>query len=611
MKEIQGDAKNISSLLDRARFSIDYYQREYRWETKHVVKLVEDLTEKFLESHRDGNDRSEVQNYGRYFLGSIIISHKNGNRFIIDGQQRLTSITLLLIHLYRHLSDDGDKHNLSNLILSKKFGKKSFNLDVEERVACMTALYSGEAFDETNQPESVANLAARFSDIEESFSEDILKGKNLPYFADWLMENVYLVEITAYSDADAYTIFETMNDRGMSLTPTDMLKGYLLAKIDDIDMRNGASVLWRNRVESLRKLGKDEDADAIKTWLRSQHAKTIRERKPGAKPCDFDLIGTEFHRWVRDHEQDLSLTDGTSFCDFIHEDFSFYSRWYETILLAARDLTEGLEVIHYNAQNKFTLQYQLLMAPILRSDGDEEIRHKLRIVGSFVDILLTRRIWNWKATTHSAMQYAMQLMIRRIRGKSAEELAEILIKYLSNTNETFATNDRFCLHGTNGQRIHRLLARMTDYIETNSGRPSRYKEYIQRSGTRGYQVEHIWAFQPNRHKSEFQHMYDFMEYRDRIGGLLLLPKSFNASFGDMTYKSKVPHYYGQNLLAQSLCEKAYEKDPGFAKFVKKSGLPFRPHEEFKKADLDERQKLYGLIAERVWDPDTLRRELEK
>lgn len=611
MKEIQGDAKNILGLLGHAKFSIDYYQREYRWETKHVIKLIEDLTEKFLESHRKENDRSAVRNYGRYFLGSIIISHKNRDRFIIDGQQRLTSITLLLIHLYRHLSDDGDKHHLSNLILSQKFGKKSFNLDIEERVACMNALYSGKPFDETDQPESVANLTARFSDIEESFPEDILEKETLPYFADWLMENVYLVEITAYSDADAYTIFETMNDRGMSLTPTDMLKGYLLAKIDDAEMRNEASVVWRNCVESLRKLGKDEDADAIKTWLRSQHAKTIRERKLGAKPCDFDLIGTEFHRWVRDHEQDLSLTDGKSFSHFIHEDFRFYSRWYETILLAARDLTEGLEVIHYNAQNNFTLQYQLLMAPILRSDGDEEIHRKLRIVGSFIDILLTRRIWNWKAITHSAMQYTMQLVIRKIRGKSAEELTEILIKHLSDTDEMFATNDRFCIHGTNGQHIHRLLARMTDYVETSSGRSSRYKEYIQRSGARGYQVEHIWAFHPDRHESEFQHMWDFAEYRDRIGGLLLLPKSFNASFGDMTYKRKLPHYYGQNLLAQSLCEKAYEKDPGFARFVKKSGLPFRSHEEFKKADLDERQKLYSLIAEEVWNPDTLRRELEK
>ncbi|MCY3956575.1 MAG: DUF1524 domain-containing protein [Nitrospira sp.] len=63
---------------------------------------------------------------------------------------------------------------------------------------------------------------------------------------------------------------------------------------------------------------------------------------------------------------------------------------------------------------------------------------------------------------------------------------------------------------------------------------------------------------PERHCDEFDHPMDFSDYRNRIGGLLLLPKSFNASYGDMPYSDKYKHYYGQNLLAQSLHEKAYE-----------------------------------------------------
>ena len=66
-------------------FAIDYYQREYRWETKQVAELLEDLAEKFLESHEAGNERSAVEQYGHYFLGSIIMSDKNGQKFIIDG----------------------------------------------------------------------------------------------------------------------------------------------------------------------------------------------------------------------------------------------------------------------------------------------------------------------------------------------------------------------------------------------------------------------------------------------------------------------------------------------------------------------------------------------
>ena len=312
MKEIRGNAKNLRALLGGTKFAIDYYQREYRWETKQVAELIEDLAQKFSDSHEPSNDRSAVEQYGHYFLGSIIVSDKDGRKFIIDGQQRLTTLTLLLVHIYRHLDDDEQKTQLSDLIFSQRFGKLSFNIDVEERNACMEALFTGSSFDETGQSESVANILHRYQDVEELFPKD-LSIDALPYFSDWLIENVHLVEITAYSDADAYTIFETMNDRGLSLTPTDMLKGYLLANITDADSRNSASQLWRKRVTSLQDLGKEEDADAIKAWLRSRHAKNIRERKRGAEPRDFDLIGTEFHRWVRDHEQALGLSSSTEF----------------------------------------------------------------------------------------------------------------------------------------------------------------------------------------------------------------------------------------------------------------------------------------------------------
>jgi len=610
MKEIRGDAKNIRTLLGGSKFAIDYYQREFRWETKQVVELLDDLSDKFLEHHQASNERSAVEGYDHYFLGSIIISDKDGQKFIIDGQQRLTSLTLLLIHIYRHIDDEKQKGQLADLIFSQKFGKRSFNLDVAERAACMDALFAGDPFEEHDQPESIINILGRYQDIEEHFPEE-LDEDALPYFADWLIESVHLVEITAYSDADAYTIFETMNDRGLSLTPTDMLKGYLLANITDADRRITASRTWRDRVATLQKIGKDEDADAIKSWLRSQHAQTIRERKRGAKPRDFDLLGTEFHRWVRDHEEALGLGNSAAFGKFIDEDFAFYSSWYGHVRQAAETLTPGLETIHYNAQNNFTLQFPALLAPLLRTDNEAEVRRKLRIVAGYIDILIARRIWNWKSTSYSTMQYNMfQLVILKIRGKSATDLAEILTEYLEAEEETFASNERFHLHGQNGRQIHRLLARMTDFVETCSGRQSRYAEYIQRRGRNGYEVEHIWANHPERHEAEFNHPTDFSEYRNRIGGLLLLPKSFNASYNDKPYVDKLEHYYGQNLLAQSLHEKAYQHDPGFRRFMEDTGLAFQPHTEFKKADMDTRQELYRALAEQIWNPENLMQEIE-
>lgn len=606
MKKILGDAKSVCDLLKGKKYAIDYYQREYKWETKQVAELVEDLTGKFLEDYDEEHDRSEVEKYGHYFLGSIIVSEKDGQRFVVDGQQRLTTLSLLLIYLHNVQQDrkEEEKVKVDELIYSERFGKKSFNLDVPERAACMEKLYNGEAFDPTGQNPSVQNIAARYADFGDLFPSKLL-GQALPYFLDWLIENVHLVEITAFSDDDAYTMFETMNDRGLSLTPTAMLKGYLLANITDENKRLSASKVWKDWVRDLEELGKEEDADCIKSWLRSQYADTIRERKRGAVPQDFDRIGTEFHRWVRDQKNRVGLNGSTDFARFIEQDFAFYARQYAMIREAANTLTAGLEPVFYNAQHNFTLQYPLLLAPLRPSDSEEEIRRKVRIVASYLDILIARRIWNFRAIDYSTVQYAMFLVMKEIRGKSVAELAETLLDRLQGgEDEAPPFEEDFYLHGMNGRQIHRLLARMTDYVEVQSGMPSRYLEYSQR-GKGGCEIEHIWANHPEWHEDEFDHPSDFTAYRNRIGGLLLLPKSFNASYGDLPYAEKRQHYLTQNLLARSLHEQCYEHNPGLLRFIEASGFPLQAHADFKRADLDARQDLYRSIAEQVWNPDRL------
>ena len=99
MKRIEGRARTVRELLDAAKYTIDFYQREYAWQERQVRELVDDLTGKFLDFYEYDHARHEVESYGHYFLGSIVISHKRGKRFIVDGQQRLTTLTLLLIYL--------------------------------------------------------------------------------------------------------------------------------------------------------------------------------------------------------------------------------------------------------------------------------------------------------------------------------------------------------------------------------------------------------------------------------------------------------------------------------------------------------------------------------
>ena len=86
MREILGEARTIRELLSGAKYSIDNsYQREYRWQNKQVAELIDDLTGRFREDYEPGHAREAVGKYGHYFLGSIIISHKNGQNLLIGN----------------------------------------------------------------------------------------------------------------------------------------------------------------------------------------------------------------------------------------------------------------------------------------------------------------------------------------------------------------------------------------------------------------------------------------------------------------------------------------------------------------------------------------------
>jgi len=616
MKEIDGKAKSVRDLLKGKRYTVDYYQRDYRWERKQVQELIDDLLEQFLESYEPTHERQAVQKYGHYFLGSVIFSVRDGDTFIVDGQQRLTTLTLLLLHLHLRQGNREDRVNLEELIFSERFGVRSFNIAVPERENVMRALFKGEVPDPNDASESVQTMIERYQDLPELLPQE-LDEKALPYFCDWLIDNVHLVEIRATTDEDAYTIFETMNDRGLSLTPLDMLKGYLLANITDSHQRSEAAKIWRTRMDALRKLGKDEDADAVKAWLRAKYAQNVRERHKGSENKDFERIGTEFHRWIKDHEKDLGLTSGAAYFEFVHQEMPFYMRHYLRLREASLKPVHGLEPVYHVACWRFTLQYPLLLAALKPTDQEEVINQKFRIVATFLDILLARRAVNYLSLNFAALSYTIFLIIKEIRGLAPKALIKVLKKKLDEQGCTFdGTSDKkrngfhsFSLNHWSKGYIKTILARMTVHIEQGSELDTSLPRFFGQGKNR-FEIEHIWSDHFEEHQDEFDSPQAFAEARNMIGGLLLLPKKFNASFGDATYEEKLPHYFGQNLLAKSLNPDAYKKNPGFKQFISNQDFPFKPHLHFKVKDLKIRQGLYRQLAEAIWNPDRLSKELE-
>lgn len=109
--EVNPEKQNIHTLFSTTNYYIDFYQREYKWKDKTVLQLIDDIFYHFDQGYLDHPDLDPSEenvsnNYAWYYLNTYI-TNKTGNRmFVVDGQQRLTTLTLMLIALYHMCAPD-------------------------------------------------------------------------------------------------------------------------------------------------------------------------------------------------------------------------------------------------------------------------------------------------------------------------------------------------------------------------------------------------------------------------------------------------------------------------------------------------------------------------
>jgi len=238
-----------------------------------------------------------------------------------------------------------------------------------------------------------------------------------------------------------------------------------------------------------------------------------------------------------------------------------------------------------------------------------------------------RRAVNFVRSGYSTMSYNAFSTILEIRGLPPRELANALMARLAAMNETMAgTADqtrhgisKFGLNQFSKRYIFYILARMTSYVEVQSGKADRFAEYVSRTDGQPYEIEHVLADNFERDGGDFDNDEEmFQEWRNSFGALVLLPRDANRSFGGLPYwtgrpdaDDKYRHYARENLLARSLTHEAYEREPGFRRFADETGLPFRSHENrFRKEDIEARLALYQTLSERIWDLGQLPAEID-
>ncbi|MFT2725107.1 DUF262 domain-containing protein [Helicobacter pylori] len=221
---------------------IPIYQRLYSWEKEQCKQLWDDIIK------IGGDDKM-----GGHFIGSILyvldrITHSNNALLIIDGQQRLTTITLLLTALRDHLSDEVKRKEIEDhyLINSDKDGDKKFRLILSE--SDKDTLLSLIDKDKRKPSEPLSKIVENFKLFEKWVSntdklETIFKG----------LEKLMIVEIALEKGKDdPQLIFESMNSKGMGLKQTDLIRNYIVMETEIEKQEGFYNKYWRAMEEEFK-----------------------------------------------------------------------------------------------------------------------------------------------------------------------------------------------------------------------------------------------------------------------------------------------------------------------------------------------------------------------
>lgn len=309
------------------------FQRPYRWEEEHVTDFVDDIIAFYKELYRGARTSGKSQ-HPVYFLGPIVLmpEPQNNRTTILDGQQRLTTISLALAALrdlafefyenfaeqirdsLRDVARDIERDHLFLEEIDPDNPRPALRLNLEDNLFYFNRFILRN--NSSREPpkaerESHKRLLNAYQKLREKFKEiltpfsspsDLLQ--EIRYLRDLLTRGLVLVEITVREEADAYTVFQTLNNRGLRLSAEDLIRLLLISRSPE-DQRQNVAFKWAELTSSLE----DDDVD-IEVFLRHQRISRIGDIKRNSL--------------VKEYENELAKTAVLNFLSELSDDAERY-----------------------------------------------------------------------------------------------------------------------------------------------------------------------------------------------------------------------------------------------------------------------------------------------
>lgn len=257
-------AKTIVKIFGDADsyYQIPDYQRPYSWNDEQVEQLWDDLY-----SAMQSGDKS-------YFLGPVILIKTKDDYFeVVDGQQRLTTLTILFC-VIRDLY--GNKLENKELVISiqdavkslvrgeprlKLITQSNYQLKFEQEILNEVKFPTTELTKKQREEEKFINSSLIFKEKLEEL-EKVGGIKTVEKFAKYILKNTEMITITCSQQAYAIKLFQVLNTRGLDLTPADLIKSYLYSKLSEEIDKNAFKSTW-DQIEALSKQIEESITDLL------------------------------------------------------------------------------------------------------------------------------------------------------------------------------------------------------------------------------------------------------------------------------------------------------------------------------------------------------------
>lgn len=515
IQQLNISLEGIGAVLKSRRFRVPAYQRSYAWDVEHVEALLDDIKEAIYNKERE------------YFLGSVVVTSADNGRFeVVDGQQRLTTISLVISAIKEIFQHDED-HEVVVSVKSDFLASTDRRTKEREPKLILNEvdneIYQDliEGFDDVDEKkvrrQSHKRLVAAAKYCEKYLSDLCIRSKDseeeLHSWLDYIETSLKVIVVTAPDDSNAFVIFETLNDRGLELAISDLVKNYLFhksgEKIEETKNR------WLSMVSTLESASDDPlTVTYIRHFAMAKYG-LIREKDL------FSLLKTKIT------SKRGSLRFSTELAETV--------RVYTALLNTDHDYWSDFSNDVAYSVSTFNLLGMTQIRPLL-----------LALLNKFPPKKVSEA---FKKLVSAAVRYQMVGgvgggTLERVYSDTAKAVTEEKIKTPNEVIQAFknvpsdsAFLSAFSIASVSKQKIARYYLRELEIAEADGN-----AETIPNHDTNSVNLEHVLPTTPDPSWQKVFSEDEMRSYQKRIGNLALMSAKLNSTIGNGCFEDKKEYF---------------------------------------------------------------------